>query len=199
MPRFASTFLSATAAGTRTACWSDRKCRGLNCPVVNAVAAESNNMPLRSEIARFAFVGAINTAVDLAVLNTLIATTHRGRAGLLYSLFKAISFLVAGAQQLLDEQQVDVSPNGRTKRSNAGRPVLVCQRLRTGHQCRDCIIGGALRRTCEMASEMVALRRGARRYRMWTGSQFCRIQVPRLLSSSQGTNGSLLRCSQRVQ
>ena len=52
-------------------------------------------MPLRSEIARFAFVGAINTAVDLAVLNTLIATTHRGRAGLLYSLFKAISFLVA--------------------------------------------------------------------------------------------------------
>jgi putative flippase GtrA len=37
----------------------------------------------------------INTGVDLVVLNTLIAISHRGRAGLLYSLFKAISFLVA--------------------------------------------------------------------------------------------------------
>lgn len=52
-------------------------------------------MPVVPQIARFAVVGVINTAVDLAVLNTLIAVSHRGRAGLLYSLFKAISFLVA--------------------------------------------------------------------------------------------------------
>ena len=52
-------------------------------------------MPLMSQIARFAVVGAVNTAVDLAVLNSLIALSHRGRTGLLYSLFKAISFLVA--------------------------------------------------------------------------------------------------------
>jgi putative flippase GtrA len=65
-----------------------------NFPVVNAALAGRNKMPLRSEVARFAFVG-VNTAVDLAVLNTLIATSHRGRAGLVYSLFKAISFVVA--------------------------------------------------------------------------------------------------------
>jgi putative flippase GtrA len=52
-------------------------------------------MPLISQIARFAVVGVVNTAVDLAVLNSLIALSHRGRTGLLYSLFKAISFLVA--------------------------------------------------------------------------------------------------------
>jgi putative flippase GtrA len=39
-------------------------------------------------------VGVINTAVDLAVLNTLLSATAGG-LGLLYSLFKAISFLVA--------------------------------------------------------------------------------------------------------
>ena len=52
-------------------------------------------MKLVPQMARFAVVGVINTAVDLAVLNTLIAISHRGRSGLLYSLFKAISFLVA--------------------------------------------------------------------------------------------------------
>ena len=52
-------------------------------------------MPLTSQIARFAIIGVINTAVDLAVLNTLIALSHRGRTGLLYSFFKAISFLFA--------------------------------------------------------------------------------------------------------
>jgi putative flippase GtrA len=52
-------------------------------------------MPLVSEIARFAVVRVVNTAVDLAVLNTLIAVSHRGRSRLVYSLFKAISFSVA--------------------------------------------------------------------------------------------------------
>lgn len=56
---------------------------------------EHDGMKLVPQIARFATVGVINTAVDLAVLNTLIAISHRGRSGLLYSLFKAISFLVA--------------------------------------------------------------------------------------------------------
>ena len=54
-----------------------------------------HHYPLVSEIARFVVVGVINTAVDRAVLNTLIALSHRGRAGLVYSLFKVISFLVA--------------------------------------------------------------------------------------------------------
>jgi putative flippase GtrA len=47
------------------------------------------------QMARFAVVGVVNTALDLAVLNTLIAVSHRGRSGLLYSVFKAISFLAA--------------------------------------------------------------------------------------------------------
>lgn len=56
---------------------------------------EHDSIKLVPQISRFAVVGIINTAVDLAVLNTLIAVSHRGRSGLLYSLFKAISFLVA--------------------------------------------------------------------------------------------------------
>jgi putative flippase GtrA len=57
--------------------------------------AREHDVKLVPQMARFAVVGAINTAVDLAVLNALIATSHRGQSGLLYSLFKAISFLVA--------------------------------------------------------------------------------------------------------
>lgn len=69
--------------------------QSLTSPAFSAVAPERNNMPLSSEITRFAFVGVVNTAVDLAVLNTLIVVSQSGRAGLVYSLFKAISFLAA--------------------------------------------------------------------------------------------------------
>ena len=66
-----------------------------DCPAGPLSVSEHTAMPLTSQIARFAIVGVINTAVDLAVLNTLIALSHRGRTGLLYSFFKAFSFLVA--------------------------------------------------------------------------------------------------------
>ena len=56
---------------------------------------ERKDIDLASQIVRFAIVGIINTGVDLAVLNALIEISHRGRSGFLYSLFKAISFLVA--------------------------------------------------------------------------------------------------------
>lgn len=56
---------------------------------------ENGHRNLAPQIARFAVVGVVNTAVDLAVLNTLIAVSHRGRSGLLYSLYKAVSFLAA--------------------------------------------------------------------------------------------------------
>ena len=65
------------------------------CPVPLVSIAEHKSMPLVPQIARFAVVGVINTAVDLTVLNTLIAVSQRGRSGLLYSVFKATSFLVA--------------------------------------------------------------------------------------------------------
>lgn len=40
-------------------------------------------------------VGAINTVIDLAVLNLLIALTHTGRTGAMFALFKTIAFLCA--------------------------------------------------------------------------------------------------------
>ena len=61
----------------------------------NVTNGENNEIDFGSEVMRFAIVGVINTAVDLAVLNSLIAVSQRGRFGLLYSIFKAISFLVA--------------------------------------------------------------------------------------------------------
>ncbi len=60
--------------------------------IASALAPKRARTPLAGEIARFALVGVINTGVDLVILNALIAISHRGRTGLLYSLFKAISF-----------------------------------------------------------------------------------------------------------
>ena len=50
-----------------------------------------------TEAKRFVIVGFINTALDLAVLNSLILLTRVGRNGLWFALFKSISFLVAVA------------------------------------------------------------------------------------------------------
>lgn len=47
-----------------------------------------------SQIIIFAFVGAINTTIDLAVLNILMFTTGIS-SGIFYSLFKAFSFTIA--------------------------------------------------------------------------------------------------------
>ena len=47
------------------------------------------------QIFRFGVVGAINTVVDLAVLNLLIALTHTGRAGVMFALYKTVAFVCA--------------------------------------------------------------------------------------------------------
>jgi len=57
--------------------------------------AERNDIGFVPQVVRFAIVGLMNTGIDLAVLNALIAISHRGRSGSMYSIFKAISFLVA--------------------------------------------------------------------------------------------------------
>jgi len=68
-------------------------------------------------------VGVINTAVDLAVLNTLIAISHRGRSWA--SVQPLQSDLVPGcsAQQLLAKQPLDVPLFSGRKYTNARWPV----------------------------------------------------------------------------
>lgn len=53
------------------------------------------NGALVRQVFRFGVVGAINTLVDLTVLNLLIFLTHTGRAGAMYALFKTIAFACA--------------------------------------------------------------------------------------------------------
>ena len=44
---------------------------------------------------RFCIVGVINTVVDIAILNLLIAITGTGHTGPLFTVFKTISFVIA--------------------------------------------------------------------------------------------------------
>ena len=50
---------------------------------------------LIKQITRFSVIGLLNTIVDLAVLNGLIALTHTGRRGLFYAVFKTAAFICA--------------------------------------------------------------------------------------------------------
>jgi len=51
----------------------------------------------RVRMLRFVAVGAINTAIDLMILNALILLSGRGRSGIYYTLFKVVSFVCAAA------------------------------------------------------------------------------------------------------
>lgn len=56
---------------------------------------KSDRFVLVGQFMRFALVGVLNTAVDLAVLNLLIWLSGFGQEGVWYAVFKAISFTVA--------------------------------------------------------------------------------------------------------
>ena|SRR5579872_2608287 len=65
----------------------------------NSISVE-NSLPtpkhsLSKQVIRFGVVGAINTVVDLAVLNALIAATGTGRTGAMYALYKSVAFFCA--------------------------------------------------------------------------------------------------------
>ncbi|HWC18661.1 MAG TPA: GtrA family protein [Terriglobales bacterium] len=60
-----------------------------------AVAVPSEQIPLGVQMFRFGVVGAINTAVDLIVLNLLIVITHTGQRGASFAVFKTIAFVCA--------------------------------------------------------------------------------------------------------
>jgi putative flippase GtrA len=55
----------------------------------------STNVSVGKQVVRFGVVGALNTVVDLAVLNALIAATGTGRTGLMYAVYKSIAFFCA--------------------------------------------------------------------------------------------------------
>src|SRR5690348_7077115 len=55
----------------------------------------SQRISLSTQVVRFAVVGAINTAVDLLVLNVLILITHTGQRGASFALFKTVAFVCA--------------------------------------------------------------------------------------------------------
>ena len=50
---------------------------------------------LTTQIIRFGVVGAINTFVDLAILNLLILLTRTGQRGAMFAVFKTIAFVCA--------------------------------------------------------------------------------------------------------
>ena len=50
---------------------------------------------LTTQIVRFGVVGAINTIVDLGILNLLILFTHTGQRGAMFALFKTVAFVCA--------------------------------------------------------------------------------------------------------
>lgn len=56
---------------------------------------------LTTQIVRFGVVGAINTLVDLAILNLLIFLTHTGQRGAMFALFKTVAFVCAVANSYL--------------------------------------------------------------------------------------------------
>lgn len=78
------------------------------------------------QIIRFAIVGAINTAVDLAVLNALILATGTGRRGALYAIFQGIAFLCAMINSyLLNRNWTFSRAPGKSQALEGGEFVLI--------------------------------------------------------------------------
>lgn len=59
------------------------------------VRTPSEKISLTTQVFRFGVVGAINTAVDLVVLNILILLTRTGQRGASFAVFKTIAFVCA--------------------------------------------------------------------------------------------------------
>jgi putative flippase GtrA len=74
-------------------------------------------------------VGAINTIVDLAVLNLLIAATHTGKTGASFALFKSIAFVCALLNSYLMNRSWTFESDGRKTRVVEGSQFLVVSLL----------------------------------------------------------------------
>jgi putative flippase GtrA len=96
------------------------------CPPATARRAEAHRSRVFIEARRFVIVGFVNTAVDLAVLNSLIFLTHKGRNGLWFSLYKSISFLVAVANSyFINHSWTFDGRAGRKSLTQAGQFLVV--------------------------------------------------------------------------
>ena len=96
------------------------------CPPATARRAETHKSSVLIEARRFVIVGFVNTALDLAVLNSLIFLTHRGQNGPLFSLFKSISFLVAVANSyFVNHSWTFDGRAGRKSLTQAGQFLMV--------------------------------------------------------------------------
>ena len=63
--------------------------------VEEELPSSTEKISLTTQVVRFGVVGAINTAVDLIVLNLLILSTRTGQRGASFALFKTIAFVCA--------------------------------------------------------------------------------------------------------
>ncbi len=74
-------------------------------------------------------MGAINTIVDLAVLNLLIAATHTGKTGASFALFKSIAFVCALLNSYLMNRSWTFERDVRKSRVVEGSQFLVVSLL----------------------------------------------------------------------
>lgn len=93
-------------------------------------ATIENSTPIGSsrrtitQVIRFGVVGAINTVVDLSVLNLLILLTHTGRAGAMFALFKAAAFVCAVLNSYLLNRSWTFKPAPQKRRTVEGAQFL---------------------------------------------------------------------------
>ncbi|HLK32293.1 MAG TPA: GtrA family protein [Terriglobales bacterium] len=70
---------------------------------------------LAGQASRFVLVGVVNTAIDLASLNVLIALTHTGEKGLPYAAVRTVSFLLAAVNSYFLNRKWTFKVKGKGK------------------------------------------------------------------------------------
>lgn len=77
------------------------------------------------QIYKFVLVGLLNTALDILILDLLIAVTNKGRSGLYYTVFKTVSFLFALTNSYFMNKYWTFSAGKKRKVFEFGQFVLV--------------------------------------------------------------------------
>jgi putative flippase GtrA len=90
----------------------------------NSAAPPQSTRSVAGQVIRFGVVGAINTIVDLSVLNLLILLTHTGRAGAMYALFKTVAFACAVLNSYLLNRSWTFKPAPQKRQTVEGAQFL---------------------------------------------------------------------------